>query len=353
MTDVTIIGGGTAGLFLAQELKGKGISSVVYEEHKELGKPVHDTGILSKNLDEYIDVHKKITLNKVRGARLHSPTGKVVELSRTEDQAYILDRDKLEKQLAKGIDVRMGERISKLNFKSKYIVGADGSRSTVATLAGFPEINNYLMGLQYEVENTGAYDKDFVELYFGREFAPGFFSWIVPTNGRLRIGLAVNGNAKEYLDKFVKAKLGKTEILETIGGLIPMRWRSQFVKGNIALVGDAAGQVKPTTGGGIYMGMASSRILANAIVKNDLAFYEAEWYEKIMPELEHGFKIRNFLNMLSDREIDKIFDLLQNEKIRKLILEHGDMDKPAKLVKAVLGNPELLVGYLPYLRYLW
>jgi len=64
-------------------------------------------------------------------------------------------------------------------------------------------------------------------------------------------------------------------------------------------------------------------------------------------------KIRNFLNMLSDREVDKIFDLLKNEKIRKLILEHGDMDKPGKLVKAVLGNPELLIGYLPYLRYLW
>src|SRR3989344_4236844 len=115
MADVTIVGGGTAGLFLARELKTKGISSVVYEEHKELGKPIHDTGILSKNLDEFIDFHKKITLNKVKGARFYSPSGKVVELTRKEDEAYILDRDKLEKELAKGIDVELGKRVENLN----------------------------------------------------------------------------------------------------------------------------------------------------------------------------------------------------------------------------------------------
>jgi len=353
MVEVTIIGGGTAGLFLARELKAKNIPSVVYEEHRELGKPVHDTGILSRNLDEFIDFGKKISLNKVKGARLFSPGGKVFELTRKEDEAYILERDKLEKELAKGIDVRLGEKVEKINFKSRFIIGADGSNSTVAKLAGFPEIENWLMGLQYEVENTGNYDKNFVEMHFGKEFAPGFFAWIVPTDKRLRVGLAVNGNAKEFLDKFVKAKLGNPEIIEKIGGLIPMRWRSQIVKENIALVGDSAGQVKPATGGGIYMGFASGRILASAIEKNNLGLYETTWQEKIMPELEHGLKIRNFLNMLSDNELDKIFDILQSEKIRKLILEHGDMDKPSKLIKAALGSPRLIAEFLPYLKYLW
>ena len=353
MENVTIIGGGTAGLFLARELKKRKISSVIYEEHKELGEPVHDTGIFSKNMLEFVPDLEKMALNTVKGAKLFSPGGKVVELARAEDEAYILDRHKLEKNLAKGLDVEVGKRIGKIDFKTKYIVGADGSSSTVAKLAGFPEIKEWLLGVEYEIENTGTHGKDFVELYFGKQTAPGFFAWIVPTDKTLRIGLAVSGDTKQYLDSFLKEKFGKPEILKKIGGLIPMRWRSSFVKGNIALIGDAAGQVKPTTGGGVYMGMASGQILANAIAKNDLAFYESEWYEKIMPELEHGVKIRNFLNMLSDREVDKIFDLLKNEKIRKLILEHGDMDKPGKLVKAVLGNPELLIGYLPYLRYLW
>ncbi len=79
MAYVTIIGGGTAGLFLARELKEKNISSVVYEEHKELGKPVHDSGIFSKNLEEFVPDLKKMALNRVKGAKFISPSGKIVK----------------------------------------------------------------------------------------------------------------------------------------------------------------------------------------------------------------------------------------------------------------------------------
>ena len=353
MAGVSIVGGGTAGLFLARELKEKGIASIVYEEHRELGKPVHDTGIFSKNLLEFVPGLKKIALNTVKGAKLFSPGGKVVELARRENEAYVLDRDKLEKTLAKGLNVETGKKVEKLDFKSKYIVGADGTGSAVAKLAGFPEINEWLLGLEYEIENTGTHGTDFVELYFGNQVAPGFFAWIVPTDKTLRVGLAVNGKAKDYLDRFLSEKFGSTEIIQTIGGLIPMRWREKIVKGNVALLGDAAGQVKPTTGGGVYMGMASAKILARAISKGDLDLYEKEWMEKIMPELEHGLRIRNFLNRLSDSEIDKIFGILENEKIRNLILAHGDMDRPSGLLKAALGNPALIAEFLPYLKYLW
>lgn len=353
MVDVAVVGGGTAGLFLAKELKDKGISSIVYEEHKELGKPVHDTGIFSKNLTEFVPGLKKIALNTVKGAKLYSPNGKAVELAREENEAYILERDKLEKMLSKGVDVKLGKKIESLNFKTSYIVGADGAGSTVAKLAGFPEIKEWLIGLEYEIANEGTHGKDYVELYFGNEIAPGFFAWIVPTDKTLRVGLAVPERPKEYLDRFLKEKLGAPEIIQQIGGKIPIGWRETFAKGNIALLGDAAGQVKPTTGGGVYMGMASAKILASAIGRNDLKMYENEWNLKIRPELEHGLKIRRFLNKLSDSELDRIFGLLQNEKLRSLIIEHGDMDRPSGLVKAVLGNPKLIAEFLPYLKYLW
>ncbi|HIK02812.1 TPA: NAD(P)/FAD-dependent oxidoreductase [archaeon] len=351
--DVTIVGGGTAGLFLAKELKEKGISSIVYEEHKELGKPVHDTGIFSKNLLEFIPDLKKIALNTVKGARLISPNGTVVELAREENEAFILDRDKLEKNLAKGLNVEIGKKVQDLNFKSKYIIGADGAGSTVAKLGGFPPIKEWLLGLEYEIPNNGTHQKELVELYFGNEIAPKFFAWIVPTNKTLRVGLAVPERAKEYLDKFLKKHFGKAEIIQQIGGQIPIGWRDEIVKGNIALLGDAAGQVKPTTGGGVYMGMASAKILANAIKNEDLGQYVEGWNKKIRPELEHGLKIRKFFDKLSDNELDRIFALLQNEKLRNLIVEHGDMDKPSALVKAVLGNPKLIGEFLPYLKYLW
>ncbi len=349
---VSIVGGGTAGLFLSRELKERGISSVVYEEHKELGKPVHDTGIFSKNLLEFIPDLKKIALNTVKGARLISPNGTAIELAREENEAYILDRDKLEKNLAKGLNVEIEKKIQDLNFKSKYIIGADGAGSTVAKLGGFPPIKEWLLGLEYEIPNE-SHQKDFVELYFGGQIAPNFFAWIVPTDKNLRVGLAVPERAKDYLDKFVQKHFGKPEIIQQIGGQIPIGWREKIAKGNIALLGDAAGQVKPTTGGGVYMGMASGQILANAIEKNDLNYYETEWNKKIKPELEHGLKIRRFFNRLTDPELDRIFGLMQNEKLRTLIIEHGDMDKPSALVKAVLGNPKLIADFLPYLKYLW
>ena len=138
MENVTIIGGGTAGLFLARELKKRKISSVIYEEHKELGEPVHDTGIFSKNMLEFVPDLEKMALNTVKGAKLFSPGGKVVELARAEDEAYILDRHKLEKNLAKGLDVEVGKRIGKIDFKTKYIFGCIGKHLNISKPSGFP-----------------------------------------------------------------------------------------------------------------------------------------------------------------------------------------------------------------------
>ncbi len=353
MESVTIIGGGTAGLFLARELKEKGIESIVYEEHKELGKPVHDSGIFSKNLLEFVPELEKISLNTVKGARLYSPGNKVVELERGGNEAYILERHLLEETLSKGLNIEIGKKVEKIDFESKYVIGADGINSTVARLAEFPQLENFLSGIEYEIENTGTHEKEFLELYFGSKIAPGFFAWIVPAGKNLRVGLAAKEKPKDYLDKFLTEKFGKAEILKTVGGRIPIGWRKKFTRGNIALVGDAAGQVKPTTGGGVYIGMASGRILADAIEKNNIAFYEKEWGKKIKPELENGLKVRKFLDSLPDKELDGLFNILQDEKIKNLILQHGDMDKPTKLLRTLLTKPKLIGELLPYIKYLW
>lgn len=351
MKDVTIVGAGPIGLFLAQHLKTFEVE--IFEEHKEVGKPVQCAGLISRNVGEILKIPHKSILNTVRGAKLISPGGEVIELDREEDTAYVIDREIFDKELSKGLSIHYGKKVSDLNFNSKFIIGADGPASSVAQLADFPALDDVIPAVQYEVENKN-YHNDFVEMYFGNKIAPGFFIWIIPTGKNLRIGIAAKENAKKYLDDFIQKKFGGPEIICRNYGAIPLKWRKSFVKGNIALVGDAAGQVKPSTGGGIYTGMRSARILAGAIISGNLGTYEQEWEEKVLPELEYNLRIRNFMNKLSDSEIDHGFKLINNRpEIKNLILSHGDMDKPGALIKALIKDPKIIAYALPYLKYFW
>ncbi len=350
--DVQIIGAGTIGCYLARQLKDAGIDFKIFEEHSEVGIPKHCTGLVSKNIDELIKVPNKVVLNKVKGAKLYSPSGKCVELSREKDQAYVLDRPLFDKELSKGLDIQFNTHIEKLDTNAKFIVGADGANSTIARIASFPPLEKVITGVQVEIENE-SYDKKFVELYFGEKIAPGFFAWIVPTDKTLKVGLATKENPSEYLDRFIKERFGSPEILETYGGLIPLKWREQIVEGDVALVGDAAGQVKATSGGGVYIGMASAKILSDAIKENNLERYQKDWEEKIKPELNSALMIRNVLDRISDIELEKIFEILDQNEIKDIIIKYGDMDKPQDLLKKIVKNPAILTKFLPYLKYLW
>ena len=346
---MNIVGAGPVGLYLAQQLNGIGVE--VFEEHSSIGDPAQCTGLFSTNIDSLFKIPQECILNKVKGARFYSPSGNVVELSRKSDQAYVVDRTKFDQALAEGVDTRLGTKITSIESSADYIIGADGPSSTVARLAGFPPLEDVLVGVQYEIPADG-HEQDFVEMHFGNEVAPGFFMWVVPTGDRLRIGLANDTDPVARIEKFIKSKFGNPKILEKTAGAIPLKWRESVVKGNVALVGDAAGQVKPTTGGGIYMGFLSAKILANAIKQDDLSLYKTTWDEQVLPELSLGYKFRTVLKKLSDSELDNVFEILGSEKIRKLIEEHGDMDRPSLLLKGFLGNPASL-KLLPYLRYLW
>jgi geranylgeranyl reductase family protein len=349
-SQVTIVGGGPAGLHLSRKLKDKGIDSTVYESSPDIGRPVQCSGVFSNNFAELLDMPKKVILNQVKGAKLYSPSKKVVEVSREEKQADIVDRGEYDRHLAKGLDVKEGEHVNSLDFDSEYIVGADGAHSTVARLAGFPPLEKHVVGVQVEIDNDG-YDKDFVELHLGQRVAPGFFAWIIPTDKNLRVGLGTRENPKEYLDRFIEERFGKVEQRKCLAGYIPMRVRKPILKGNVALVGDAAGQVKATTGGGIYMGMKSAEILADAIERKDLNIYEKRFRNEIYPDLKKAVAINNILSSMTDKEMDKFWDTLGKKNMVKLMQEYGDMDKPTLLLKGFLKNPGLITQ-VPFIRSL-
>jgi flavin-dependent dehydrogenase len=346
--EVAIVGAGPAGCFLAKNLSGADVR--LFEEHKNVGEPAQCAGLVSRNLENIVPVPKNCILNRVKGARFFSPDGSVVELSRPEDQAYVIDRAKFDQGLAKGLDIEYGKRVNEIDFGSRFVVGADGPNSVVAEKAGFPRMGETLFGVQHEIENQN-HSKDFVELYFGSRVAPGFFAWVIPTDKNLRVGLAANSGAIEWLDRFVERKFGNVEILKTSAGMIPLRPRKSIVSGNVALVGDAAGQVKPTTGGGLYVGLRSAKMLADAISAGDLGLYRKNWNSTIKKELSVSLQYRKLMKNTPDHEINKVWKILNRPKVKKLLEEKGDMDNLVFLTKSLLKDPAVLL-FVPYLRHL-
>ena len=201
----------------------------------------------------------------------------------------------------------------------------------------------FLVGAQYEMKIEC--DPDFVELHFN---VPGFFSWIIPVGDYVRVGLCARTNPLPYLEGFVK-ELGKNgrlisrDILNRNFGIIPVynpgiktEFKTEY--GTIVTVGDAAGHVKATTGGGIIMG----GIAAAFACEKD---YESKWRKEIGRELYLHLLIRRFIDRLSDKNMDSFFLLLEENK--DIIEKKGDMDIASELLISLARNPRFMAKFLP------
>ena len=218
-------------------------------------------------------------------------------------------------------------------------------------------------------EITGtSLDPDFVEIFVGNKTAPGFFAWIIPTNEKgtkARIGLCITQDSayspKHYFSNFFKNKhtsqyLENVEITKHLGGVVPLGALRKTCASNMMLVGDAAAQVKPTSGGGIYTGLLCAKhcssVAIGALQKNDFSLrflkkYHKLWSADIGVELNRGMKFRKIFKTLSDKQMDKYILKFQNPKIREIITKYGDIDHPSKLVKPLLKKVPSLLRLIP------
>jgi len=375
MTDVAIIGGSVAGIQTALNLKKEGINSTVIEEHPEIGKPVHCSGLISKTGVEeagLLEAVEESTVNKVKGARIYSPYNSVIELKKPGFAAYVVDRALLDKKLyykakLEGIEFKLNSKlISRRNdtlflkvmnrgeiVKTKLIVGADGPHSTVREMMNvkFPS-NGFIHTYQARMHNH--FDPDFVELHFG-EFAKGFFAWIIPeSNETARVGIGVDFgiNPQKRFEWFIQRRKLEGRISNDESALIPCHAPlKNIVKDDMLLVGDAAWQTKATSGGGLIFAslaakLASQAIREHLINKAPLADYEKLCQKTINPELELHWKLRRYLNSMNEDRFDALLKKLKDSGIEKILEEHGDMDKPSRFVKKITRNPRFL-GLLP------
>jgi len=370
--DVIVIGGGPVGSYVAYKLAGMGYDVVVLEQKERLGGQVCCAGIISQGCVSSFAIDDSVVLRRASSARLFSPSGRLLRLWRQETQACIVDRAAFDVAMVsraqgKGAKYVLNSPVSDievrddrvrvgaaqqgegLNLEARVVVIATGFGSRLAE--GLGTVGDFIMGAQAEVETIGV---DEVEFYFGQGIAPGFFAWLVPTSPpKALVGLLSRHSPGLYLRKLMSSLLAQGKIVSDEAELSHRGTRlkplARTYSDRLMIVGGAAGQVKPTTGGGIYYGLLCADIAANnlhrALESDDLsakslASYERDWKRKLGRELKICYWARKFYEHLSDRQIDRVFDIIKSNGIDEALLKAGDLsfDWHGEVILRLVGH---------------
>jgi digeranylgeranylglycerophospholipid reductase len=361
---IYIIGAGPAGNFLAYNLAKKNYEVSVFEEHKEIGKPVQCTGLVTHHIKEALEplnfenIKKEFLINTIKKTRVFSPDNKSVEIELKEN--YIIDRTRFDSFLAdkarkegatyfvehgfagkenKKIIFENKGKIKKLELKKDdFVVGCDGPLSSVAKTFDMYRERRFFHGIQVLMRIKNANVIDFYPYIKD-------LGWLVPENeNNARIGIIARKDAKLIFNKFIKKFDGK--IIEKQAGLVPIYNSKQITQKNkVFLLGDAAGMVKATTGGGIVEGLIASKALSDSISHSKN--YEKEWKNWIGKELDIHLKIRNIMDGFSDKDWNNLIKLTNQEKVRK-ILKKYDREYPSKLMIELLKAEPRFILYAKY-----
>ena len=371
--DVIVVGGGPTGSYVAYKLAERGHKVMVLERKRRVGDSVCCTGIIGQECVSTFGIENKVILRQVNSAKLFSPSGNQLRLWRERPQASILDRAAFDISLAEraqgaGADYVLNSPVKDIamerdrvnveasrqgkgaNFEARAVVIASGFGSGLCERLGLGRFGDFIIGAQAEVETSGV---DEVEVYFGRDMAPGFFAWLVPTTPPMaRIGLMARKNPELYLKRWLaylaaQGKIASAETELSYGG-IPLKPLPRTYGERLMVVGDAAGQVKPTSGGGIYYGLLCADIAAKtlhqALADGDLSAkrlvqYERGWRKRLGQELKIGCWARKLFERLSDRQIDRIFEIVKADGIDEAMLKAEDLsfDWHSKPILRLMG----------------
>ena len=359
MLDVVIAGGGPVGSRVAYKLAGLGYQVAVIEKRPEIGEKPCCTGIISQECVTTFSIPSEVIFRPVKTAIVFPPSGEPIHLSRPETQACIVDRQAFDRALAtqatsKGAEYHLNSKVERLSFKpdrvvievaekgevkqleAQTVVLATGFNAPLVKGLGFGQVGYLAAGAQADVRVNGV---DQVEVYFDSKLAPGFFAWLVPTSpGRGLVGLmscqSPGSHLRDWLTKLTaQGKIIPENYPIRYGG-IPLKPLARTFGERLLLIGDAAGQVKPTTGGGIYFGLLCADIAAdtlhNALQSGDMSVhqmskYERNWRKKLGHELRIEYFARRLYQRLSDRQVDSLFSYLQSNGIVDSLLKEENI----------------------------
>lgn len=371
--DVVVVGAGPAGSMAAKYAAKHGARTLLLEEHAMIGSPVSCTGHVSTKTIVESELGEGSYINKrIRGAFVYSPDCQSIPVDGRRTMTFVIERKIFDREIARaaaneGSEVWVNASAKGLNkvtdgisldvihegklvsITSKVVIGADGVKSQIARLSGLGMVPHVCSAIQVEASFKPR-DPEFVEIFSGKDYAPGYFAWAVPTAGDCcRIGLIADTNAHLYLNKLLKehpevSKRAKSSVDLILGG-IPVGTLKKTVAPGVMVVGDAAGQVKPVSYGGLYWGMKCAKIAgevaAKASIEGDtgiqrLLEYEMRWRSEIGRELMIGLKFRDIYNRMTDADINEAVSALNDPDILDTITRYGDIDNPSMLARQLI-----------------
>jgi len=377
-SDVLVIGGGPAGCSFAAKA-AKGAFVTILEEHSKIGRPVQCTGLVAPRVVEMIGA-KESVLCAIKGAKFHFPAGTIIDFHSAETKALVVDRAIFDQRCAEiasdaGAKILMSSRMARTASRpdgvdvsyvregksekclAALIIGADGYKSRVSQMAELPPPRERIKGLQVDLDIEDR--SDILDVYIGNKVAPGFFAWRIPCGDFVRVGVCVsqgNGPPSQFLRPLLKRlELEDQKVLERISGVIPIGFPLRTYADRTMLVGDAAGQAKPLSGGGLYTGMTAARIAADvalaALQKGDLSAnmlseYQRRWKDEIGRELERGYLIRRAYLRLSDQRLEALGRTLDRPEVKE-VLSTGDIDFPSLLALQIIKAAPKLIRFAP------
>jgi len=250
-----------------------------------------------------------------------------------------------------------------LSITASIIVGADGPRSQVAAWFSLGQPAHYIAAAQVELEAKHTHS-DQVDVFVGEEVAPGFFGWSVPAeDGVIRVGVGVlpPQAPAAFLDRLLATRYPNLHIRTRSAGWIPLAPSPKSATTGAILVGDAAGHVKPLSGGGLYTGGTCARIAGETAARvagseeeapELLATYPKRCLETIGREQAFGRSIRHHLFRLRDEAVENAVTALDDPKLLQFLADHADIDHFHQLPDKLVSEPSLWTSILRILPLL-
>ena len=377
MRDVVVIGAGPAGLTTAASLAAAGHDVVVLEEHAEVGRPVHCTGVLGHDAFDELDLPRQSILAVTGAASFRYGHGEPVCVETERIKAVIVDRSSFDGALAvrardRGAELQTSARVDALSVDATGVTvqvrgAASPLRARVCVLAcgANYRFNRELgLGVPRAFVQTAQVETPFaamprIDIRLGRELAPGGFAWAVPfSRGGVpfaRLGLFCENNAWRRFAAFT-ARVAEENGVDSESlpaprlKMLPLGPVKRTVADRVVAVGDAAGLVKPTTGGGIYYSILSGALAADGLdqalrrdtlAERDLRVWEDSWRARRGPDIRAGLAFRALATRIGDRGIQALIEVARVDGIMPLLKETADFNWHRRAALALLRHPSV------------